>query len=237
MLKKRKNLLMLFFGCFVSGIVAIQIYFFCSIALLKWFDPNPTAFMRNERWRLCGVHFLDCQLSHEWVPYKRISSYLKHAVIAGEDSGFVNHDGFEFDAIKQAWQKNTRRGKMVRGGSTITQQLAKNLFLTGEKSYLRKGQELIIAMMLEMLLSKERIFEIYLNSVEWGEGVFGVQAAAQHYFRVSAQSLNSWQAARLAAALPAPKCFDKQRYCKKNSVNFDAVTWVIIARMNAVALP
>ena len=237
MFSNGKKLLVLICVCFAAGVVAIQLYFFCSIALLRWVDPSTTAFMRNERWRLCGIHFLECQLSHQWVPYARISSNIKLAVVAAEDSGFVYHDGFEFDAIKQAWEKNLRRGKTVSGGSTITQQLAKNLFLTGEKNYVRKGQELIITTMLEFLLSKERILEIYLNSVEWGEGVFGVQAAAKYYFQTSAKTLNVWQAARLASALPAPKCFDKRQYCKKSRINFDNRTQMIIVRMNAVALP
>lgn len=232
-----KRHLLFIFACVGGGVLIFQLYFFCTIALLQWIDPSTTAFMRNERWRLCGINFLTCTVQHQWVPYARVSPYLKRAIIASEDSGFVYHDGFEFDAIKQAWQKNLRRGKPVSGGSTITQQLAKNLFLTGEKSYVRKTQEFIVTAMLEVLLSKERILEIYLNSVEWGEGIFGAQAAAQHYFKGSASSLTAWQAAQLASALPAPKCFDKRKYCTKVKINFGARASMIGARMNLVAVP
>lgn len=223
--------------CLLTGIMALQCYYLLSITSLRWLNPNTTAFMHNERWRLCGINFWSCSLQHQWVPYERISGKLKYAVIASEDSGFVYHDGFEFDAIKKAWTKNTRRGKVVSGGSTISQQLAKNLFLTGEKNYLRKSQEFIITAMLETFLSKERILEIYLNSVEWGEGIFGAEAASKYYFGSSAKTLNTYQAARLAAALPAPKCFDKRKYCAKVRINFNARAQSISARMSAVALP
>ena len=232
-----KNYLKLMLGCLVAGIVALQIYFFLTIALLRWSDPGSTAFIRNERWRLCGIHFLSCTVQHTWVSYPHISLALKRAVIASEDSGFIDHDGFEFDALKKAWEKNLKRGKTVSGGSTISQQLAKNLFLTGEKNYLRKIQEMLITAMLEAFLSKQRILEIYLNSVEWGEGVFGAQAAAQHYFGTSASGLNTQQSARLAAALPAPKCFDKRQYCAKVRIDFNQRSRLISLRMNAVLVP
>lgn len=237
MINAWKKQIFFLIGCFAAGIIALQIYFFLSIALLRWVDPGSTAFMRNERWRLCGIQFWNCRFQHQWKNYPSISKQIKYAVIAAEDSGFVNHDGFELDAIKQAWQKNSRRGKVVSGGSTITQQLAKNLFLTGEKNYLRKGQELIITGLLELFLSKKRILEIYLNSVEWGEGIFGVQAAAEHYFNLPAYALNAQQAALLAAALPAPKCFDKTKYCKKVRINFYNRADIISARMKMVELP
>ncbi len=232
-----KNYLKLILGCLGAGIVALQIYFFLSIVLLRWLDPGSTAFIRNERWRLCGVHFLNCTVQHTWVAYPYISLTLKKAVIASEDSGFIDHDGFEFNALKKAWEKNLKRGKTVSGGSTISQQLAKNLFLTGEKNYLRKIQEMVITAMLEAFLSKQRILEIYLNSVEWGEGIFGAQAAAKHYFGISAGDLNVEQSARLAAALPAPKCFDKRQYCAKVRIDFNQRSRLINSRMNAVLVP
>lgn len=237
MLKNGKKLLLYLFGCLISGIIAIQIYFLFSVILLRWFDPSSTTFMRNERWRICGFNFWSCQLYHKWTPYSHISRHLKYAVIASEDNSFIYHDGFEFDAIKRAWQKNTRLGKSLLAGSTITQQLAKNLFLTSEKNYLRKGQELIITTMLEIFLNKERIFEIYLNSVEWGEGIFGIEAASRHYFHSSARTLNPIQSAQLAAALPAPKCFDKRQHCKKIRINFNHRAQIILSRMNTVELP
>lgn len=232
-----KKYLRFIMSCLGAGILALQLYFLLSIVMLRWFDPSSTAFMHNERWRLCGVNFWSCSIQHQWVPYNGISGKLKYAVIASEDSGFVYHDGFEFDAIKKAWKKNTRRGKVVSGGSTISQQLAKNLFLTGEKNYLRKLQEFLITAMLEAFLSKERILEVYLNSVEWGEGIFGAEAAAKHYFGTSAKTLNTQQAARLASALPAPKCFDKRKYCAKVRINFNSRAQLISARMSAVDLP
>ncbi|TWG78738.1 monofunctional biosynthetic peptidoglycan transglycosylase [Cupriavidus gilardii J11] len=224
-------------GCVVAGVVAMQVYFFLQIAAWQVFDPSSTSFMRAERWRLCGANFWSCGIEREWVPYSEISRNLKRAVIASEDADFVNHPGYDLDAMLDAWERNKKRGHIVRGGSTITQQLAKNLFLSSEQQYLRKGQELLITWMLEFWLDKERIFEIYLNSVEWGEGVFGAQAAARHYFKTDARRLSVGQAARLAAALPAPKCFDKKAYCAHVRINFRAKAGIIARRMGSATLP
>jgi monofunctional biosynthetic peptidoglycan transglycosylase len=150
-------------------------------------------------------------LEHRWVPYSRISEELKRAIITAEDQKFVEHDGFDWEGIQRALEKNQRRGRVVAGGSTITQQLAKNLFLSGERTLLRKGQEAILATMLEATMSKRRIFEIYLNVVEWGENVFGAEAASRHYFGVGAAELGPAQAARLAAMLPRPRYYDRNR--------------------------
>jgi monofunctional biosynthetic peptidoglycan transglycosylase len=198
----------------------------------------------------------------QWVPYEKIADSLKRAVIASEDASFTEHDGVDLEALEKAWEKNqkaeqeaARRAEQARrkagrqdtvakapppvpapkiiGGSTITQQLAKNLFLSGERTVLRKGQELVIALLLEGLLGKERILEIYLNSVEWGEGVFGAQAAARHYFRVDAAQLGPQQAARLAVMLPAPKRFEK----RPASPYLLSRTATIVARMNDVEIP
>jgi monofunctional biosynthetic peptidoglycan transglycosylase len=197
--------------------------------------------------------------SQRWVDDARISPHLKRAVIASEDAGFVEHSGVEWDAIEKAWERNLREqaraertneallqrraggeGKPVAvrapklvGGSTITQQLAKNLFLSGERTALRKGQEFAITLMLEALLSKRRILEIYLNNVEWGEGLFGAQAAARHYFRTDAADLAPMQAARLAVMLPAPKRFEK----RPASAYVQGRAATIAARMAAVQLP
>ncbi len=224
-------------GCIVAGVVAMQAYFFLQIGAWQYVAPSSTSFMRAERWRLCGFNVWHCSIDRRWVPYDQISRNLKRAVIASEDADFVNHPGYEIDAMLDAWERNKKRGRVVRGGSTITQQLAKNLFLSPEQHYLRKGQELAITWMLEFWLDKQRIFEIYLNSVEWGEGVFGAEAAAQHYFRTSAAKLGVGQAARLAAALPAPKCFDKKEYCANVRVNFKAKAGIIARRMGAATLP
>lgn len=223
--------------CLFAGVVATQVYYFVQIATWQWINPGSTAFMRAERDRLCGINVWNCGIDRRWVPYNEISRNLKRAIIASEDAGFVNHPGFELDAMLDALEKNRQRGRIVSGGSTITQQLAKNLFLSSEKNYLRKGQEFLITWMLEFWLDKQRIFEIYLNSVEWGEGIFGAEAAARHYFKVPASKLGVGQAARLAAALPAPKCFDQKRYCANVRINFRWKAGVIARRMGAAALP
>jgi monofunctional biosynthetic peptidoglycan transglycosylase len=173
------------------------------------------------------------ELRHEWVSYDDISRHVKRAVIAAEDSNFSEHAGVDWDALEKAYAKNARRGRVVAGGSTITQQLAKNVFLTGDRSYIRKAQEFIITFMLEFWMDKRRIFEIYLNVVEWGEGVFGIEAAAQHYFRVPAAKLQPQQAARLAAMLPNPRYFDKNR----NDRRLLGKTNIILRRMGAAELP
>jgi len=227
-----------YFGeCLIVGVLAMQVYFFLQIAAWQYLNPSSTSFLRAERWRLCGFNVWSCTVDHKWVSYDEMSRNIKRAVIASEDADFVNHPGYELDAMLDAWERNKQRGRIVRGGSTITQQLAKNLFLASEQYYVRKGQELAITWMLEFWLDKQRIFEIYLNSVEWGEGVFGVEAAAQHYFHTSASKLTVGQAARLAAALPAPKCFDKKQYCANVHVNFRAKASIIARRMGAATLP
>jgi monofunctional glycosyltransferase len=214
---------------FAIAWVALQAYYFVQIAAWNFVDPQSTAFMRTDEGRL-GAAF---PIQHQWVPYDQISRNLKRAIIASEDANFVNNNGYETDAILQAWEKNKQRGHIVRGGSTITQQLARNLFLSREKSYIRKGQELIITWMLETLLDKQRIFEIYLNSVEWGNGVYGADAAARYYYRTSASKLTAGQAARLAVMLPRPKYFDEHR----NSPYLAQRAGVIARRMGAAEVP
>lgn len=212
--------------------VATQASYVAQIAAWTVIDPRSTAFMRADAWqRAQGQPHRS--IAHEWVPYERISRNLKRAIIASEDANFVNNNGYETDAILQAWERNKARGKIVAGGSTITQQLARNLFLSREKSYVRKGQELIITWMLETLMDKQRIFEIYLNSVEWGNGVYGAQAAARYYYRVPANQLSAWQAARLAVMLPRPKYFDAHR----SSAYLAQRAAVIARRMGAAEVP
>ena len=229
-------------------LLALQASFALRIAAMAWIDPQSTSFQRSEAWRLL-VEDGRVLWSQQWVPYEQISPHLKRAVIASEDAGFAEHSGVEWDAIEQAWEKNQRAEQRaeraqarspgrpvsarVVGGSTITQQLAKNLFLSGERTVLRKGQELVLTVMLEALLSKQRILEIYLNSVEWGEGLFGAQAAARHYFRKDASRLGPEEAARLAVMLPAPKRFEK----RPGSAYLSGRAATILARMGAVALP
>ncbi|WP_151635746.1 monofunctional biosynthetic peptidoglycan transglycosylase [Noviherbaspirillum aerium] len=213
-------------------VLAMQLYFFAQI--WWWIDHNPdsTSFM-DQQLSVLREKNPNARLKHKWVPYDRISKHLKRAIIAAEDSHFSEHEGVDWDAMQKAYEKNTRKGKVIAGGSTITQQLAKNLFLSGERSYLRKAQEVVITYMLEHLMEKERIFEIYLNVVEWGVGVFGAEAAAQHYYGVSAANLNAPQAARLAVMLPRPRFYDKNR----NSAYLAQRTNLILRRMGAAALP
>lgn len=216
----------------VAVVLVMQLYFFAQI--WWWVDHNPgsTSFMRQQQAALREKN-PKARLKHQWVPYNRISRNLKRAIIAAEDANFSEHEGIDWDALQRAYEKNAKKGKVVAGGSTITQQLAKNLFLSGERSYLRKGQEVVITYMLEFWMDKERIFEIYLNVVEWGNGVYGAEAAAQHYYGVSAAQLNSVQAARLAVMLPKPRFYDKNRGSSYLARRAD----LILRRMAAAELP
>ena len=213
-------------------VVAVQFWYLGWIAWWKWNNPGETSFMAREEAALQQKN-PKAGLRHRWVPYERISIHLKRAVITSEDARFSEHEGVDWEAIEKAYEANLKRGRPVKGGSTITQQLAKNLLLSGERTVPRKGQELLLTLMLETLLSKQRILEIYLNNVEWGEGVFGAQAAARHYFRVDAARLSPLQAARLAVMLPAPKRFEK----RPGSAYVAGRAATIVARMGAVELP
>lgn len=199
-----------------------------------WVEHNPrsTSFM-DQRLDALRVKDANALLKQDWAAYGRISKNLKLAVIAAEDTSFVDHEGFDWKGIEKALEKNQKKGKVVAGGSTITQQLAKNLFLSGERSYLRKGQEAAITWMIESQMDKDRILEIYLNVVEWGNGVFGAEAAARHYYGISAAQLSREQAARLAAMLPRPQFYDRNR----NSEYLAKRVPVILARMNQVEAP
>jgi monofunctional biosynthetic peptidoglycan transglycosylase len=214
------------------AVLLVQLYFFAMICWWTQFNPSSTSMMRQQLSSLREKN-PDAKLEQVWVPYDRISNNLKRAVIASEDANFTEHDGVDWEALEKAYERNNKRHKVVGGGSTITQQLAKNLFLSGSRNYLRKGQEVVIAFMLESVMSKQRILEIYLNVVEFGRGVFGAEAAARHYYRASAASLNPAQAARLAVMLPNPRFYDAHR-----ASNYLARrTGVIQRRMNAADLP
>lgn len=229
--------LLYFLKCIVWGVVAIQLYFVVQIAAWIFINPSSTAFQRAEHWRLCHLS-LHCPIQHRWVPYSQISNDLKRAILVSEDDIFFIHSGVRIEDMQKAWERNQKAGaRVVRGGSTITQQLAKNLFLSSEKNYFRKTQELIITGLLELILSKQRILEIYMNSVEWGEGIFGIGAATQHYFVSAPKNITRDQAASLASALPAPKCFDKNKYCKRGGIDFSARQQFILESMDRIALP
>jgi len=174
-----------------------------------WTDHNPqaSAFMEARLARL-QENDEDAELRWRWVPYKHISIHLKHAVVAAEDARFMEHEGFDWEGIEAAFTRNLQEGRLVAGGSTISQQLAKNLFLSGRRSFLRKSEEALITVMIESMWNKRRILEVYLNVVEWGERVYGAEAAARHYHQVPAAGLTDWQSARLAAMLPRPSYYE-----------------------------
>jgi monofunctional biosynthetic peptidoglycan transglycosylase len=199
-----------------------------------WRDhpPGETAFMAY-RLRELRAQNPAAQIRYRFVPYDRISAHLKRAIVAAEDARFVDHEGFDWDGIQLALEKNRRRGRIVAGGSTITQQLAKNLFLSPARSYWRKAQEAIVTVMLEGMLDKERILELYLNVIEWGNGVFGAEAAAQRYFGTSAARLGAEQAARLAAMAPNPRFYERN----PSAPGLNRKIGIILARMRAAEVP
>lgn len=213
-------------------ILAYQLWFLLHILWWVKFNPGTTALMQD-RLQVLQQNNPDARLKHTWQDYDRISVHLKRAVIASEDAKFLEHDGFDWEGIQNAYEKNRKKGRIVAGGSTISQQLAKNLFLSSKRTPWRKAQEAVITVMLEKLMSKRRILELYLNMIEWGNGVFGAEAAARHYFGASARWLSSYQAARLAAMVPNPRFYDRRgttRYLAHR-------TATIQARMYQVAVP
>ncbi len=225
----------------------LQLFFVLSIAASAVLDPRSTTFQRSEAFRI-ATESDRLRWRQQWVPYSRISDNLKRAVIASEDDGFAQHEGVDWEALEKAWEKNAKaeelaarraqlrpnaRPPKIIGGSTITQQLAKNLLLSGERTLLRKGQEFVLTLTLEALLPKQRILEIYLNNVEWGEGVFGAEAAAQHYWRKPASQLTPYEAARLAVMLPRPRYFEK----RSNSGYLANRANIIVGRMRHAELP
>ena len=210
----------------------VQFWFF--IHIWYWVDHNPesTAFIDA---RLERMHEKNAKsvLRQQWVPYRAISINLKRAIIAAEDAKFPDHEGFDWEGIQKAYEKNLKKGRIVSGGSTISQQLAKNLFLSGERTWWRKAQEAVITVMLETIMTKRRILEIYLNVIEWGDGVFGAEAAARYHFGMSAANVGPEQAAQLAAMVPDPRRYKpgaETRYLHKR-------TEIILARMNAATVP
>ena len=217
---------------FVLLLLAWQGWYFGWVVWWKFVNPSTTSFMSL---RLDELREKDPRagLKQQWVPYERISANLKRAVVAAEDAKFSEHEGFDWEGIQKALEKNQKKGRIVAGGSTISQQLAKNLFLSASKTPWRKAQEAVITLMLEAVLDKRRILEIYLNVVEWGNGVFGAEAAARHYYGTSAAQVSAEQAARLAVLLPNPRKFGRL----PNSPYLAARSQVILGRMNAADIP
>jgi monofunctional biosynthetic peptidoglycan transglycosylase len=224
--------LLFLIGLAIALLAAYELWVFGHV--WWWVDHQPaaTAFMddRLERMRARNPA---ARLRQQWVPYARISSHLKRAIVAAEDAKFLDHEGFDWEAIQQAHAKNVQRGRVVAGGSTISQQLAKNLFLSGSRSPWRKAQEAVATVMIEKMMTKRRILEIYLNVIEWGDGIFGAEAAARHYYRVSAAQLSPEQAARLAAMVPNPRYYDRNRQTRW----LDTKTRMILNRMDAAQVP
>ena len=195
---------------FFTLVILYQLWIFLHICWWIKFNPSSSAFMQD-RLQVIQETKPDAELKYKWVDYAQISNNLKRAVIASEDAKFSDHDGFDWEGIEKAYEKNLKKGKIVAGGSTISQQLAKNLFLSSKRTSWRKGEEAIITVMLEKMLSKQRILEIYLNVIEWGNGIFGAEAASRHYFKTSAAGLSTPQAAKLAAMVPNPRFYDDHR--------------------------
>jgi monofunctional biosynthetic peptidoglycan transglycosylase len=213
----------------------LLLYQFWLFGWVLWWghvNPDTTRFMEI---RLTELQAKDpkAQLKKQWINYEKISTHLKRAIIASEDAKFVDHEGFDWDGIQKAIEKNQQKGKIVAGGSTISQQLAKNLFLTPSKTPWRKAEEAVVTLMLETLWSKQRILEVYLNVIEWGSGVFGAEAAARHYYGVAASQLTAEQAAKLAGMVPNPRFYDRNR----NAPGLARKAGVIMARMPSAELP
>lgn len=228
-----------FGGYVVRGLVIFftilflyQLWIFLHICWWIKFNPSSSAFM-EDRLEVMQEKNPDVELRYKWVDYPKISMNLKRAVIASEDSKFLDHEGFDWEGIQKAYEKNLKKGKIVAGGSTISQQLAKNLFLSTKRTPWRKGEEVIITLMLENMLSKRRILEIYLNVIEWGDGVFGAEAAARHYYKTSAAGLSREQAAKLAAMIPNPRFYDAH----KSTRYLNRRTATIQARMRFAEVP
>ena len=208
--RKRRNWLWRTLVIAAGLVLLYQMWLFAHICWWTRFNPSTSAFM-EDRLAILQNKNPDAELRYKWVPYERISNHLKRALIAAEDAKFVDHEGFDWDGIQKAYEKNLKKGRIVAGGSTISQQLAKNLFLSTKRTPWRKLEEAVITVMLEMVMDKRRILEIYLNVIEWGNGVFGAEAAARHYFRTGAAYLSPAQAAKLAAMVPNPRYYDAHR--------------------------
>jgi monofunctional glycosyltransferase len=210
----------------------MQLWYFGWVVWWRFVTPGTTSFMDLRLTELREKN-PNAQLKHQWQPYEKISVHLKRAVVAAEDDKFIDHEGFDWEGIQKAMAKNERKGRIVAGGSTISQQLAKNLFLSASKTPWRKAQEAVITLMLETLWDKRRILEVYLNVVEWGDGIFGADAAAKRYFGSTAARLGPEQAARLAVMLPAPRRFEKNPY----SGYLNGRTQLILGRMYYATVP
>jgi monofunctional biosynthetic peptidoglycan transglycosylase len=214
----------------VGAILFLWLLTMPDVSALRATNPTVTALMEarqaqaEAQGRTLGRHWM-------WVPLARISPSLRQAVVAAEDASFFTHEGFDWEGIKEAAKYNIEAGELKRGGSTITQQLAKNLYLSSERSLFRKAREALITRSLEHHLTKERILELYLNVAEWGQGVYGAEAAARHHFKKSSRDLTADEAAWLAAILPSPRRYDPLRKTTALTRRYERV----LRRMNQAA--
>ena len=216
----------------LACIVLFNVWAYGNILSYRAIAPYRTSFMSMRMGELAAEK-PDVALDYRWVPYPQISVNLKKALIASEDAGFAEHSGFDWNGIKNAMQRNERSGKIRAGGSTISQQLAKNLFLNESRSYFRKAEEAVLTSMLEATTDKDRLYELYLNVIEWGYGIYGAEAAAQHWHRKSAAELTKAQAAELAARVPRPLYYaDHPR-----DAALKRKTNIILRRMGSAELP
>ena len=207
---KPRSIVSVILGSLLLVVLAYQLWLLAHVWWWVVHKPENSAFM-EQRLEVLQEKNPDAELRHRWVAYNQISPHLKRALIASEDAKFLDHEGFDWEGIQTAWEKNLKKGKVVAGGSTISQQLAKNLFLSGKRTPWRKLEEAVITVMMEQMMSKRRIFEIYLNVIEWGNGVFGAEAASRHYYRKSARNLSPAEAAKMAAMVPNPRFYDTHR--------------------------
>ncbi|MBI5101425.1 MAG: monofunctional biosynthetic peptidoglycan transglycosylase [Nitrospirae bacterium] len=210
MRRKRRSLVRRFLivaALFLAGFIVFNLVY-PDVSTLKKENPKKTAFMeyREKEWKKEGKKY---KINQKWVPISSVSPYLIKAVLIGEDDKFWQHEGFDYEAMQKAIEKDIREKKFKLGGSTISQQLAKNVYLSPSKNPVRKLREAVITYRMEKAITKKRILEIYLNVAEWGDrGIFGIEAASNHYYGKSAAMLSPEEAARLAAVLPNPRKFD-----------------------------
>ena len=216
----------------LSLYLAWNLWILAYIISLNWINPDMTSVMSEQLERLQDDD-PDAELRYQWVPYAKISRHIKRALLVAEDAKFAEHDGFDWAGMQHAWEKNLKKGKIVAGGSTISQQLAKNLFLSSSRTPWRKAEEALITVMLETFLDKQRIFELYLNVIEWGNGLFGVEAAARKYYHVHASQLGPSQAAQLAAMVTNPRYYQTHRYDRR----LQRKASIILQRMRQADLP
>ena len=230
--RKSANLLGYALAALALAVLLVQLWYFAHVLWWRSFNPSSTAFM-DARMEVLQRKNPKAKLQHQWIDYERISPHLKRAVVAAEDAKFISHEGFDWDAISKAIERNEKKGRIVAGASTISQQLAKNLLLSGERSWVRKGQEAVITWMLEATMPKRRILELYLNVAEWGEGVFGAEAAARFHFNTRASALGAQESAYLAVILPSPRRYDRGRITPYVAGRIGT----ILARMPAAQIP